>query len=342
MEHAAASIAPIAADVQETLETALSQTGTIREVVEDAARNDLRDVFFVGCGGSLYAAYPAQFTLDSRSAATSSFAMTSSEFIYRAAPRLGKHSLVVLGSHSGRTPETLEALRTAEATGASVAVITATSTSPLAEAAPSAFTYESSTTVWPPKQILFLQFAYAVLDVVDGIGSDPAQAGLAALSDALVPTISGQDRSLAAIAGQFKDEPITYVVAAGPNYGAASAFSMCYLQEMQWMHSAAINAGEFLHGALEVVTEDTPMIMLLGEDATRPMTQRALDFARRFSTKAVVIDSMACPLSELDALERSEVAPIVLGALTTRLAQHYAAIRNHPLDQRRYMDRVSY
>ena len=86
----------------------------------------------------------------------------------------------------------------------------------------------------------------------------------------------------ATIARELRDAPVIYVIGAGPNHGIAYCLAMCYLQEMQWKDAASFDAAEFLHGAMEVVTEDTAVIQYLGEEATRPIDERAKAFLERY------------------------------------------------------------
>jgi fructoselysine 6-phosphate deglycase len=143
-------------------------------------------------------------------------------------------------------------------------------------------------------------------------------------------------------AARFKDEPLIYVLGAGPNYGTAYAFAMCYLQEMQWMHAASVNAAEFFHGAFEIVERSTPIIVLLGEDASRPIAERALRFAQRYSGKVVTIDTQELSLPGIPGQFRGLLSPLALSAVTSRLAAHFAAVRDHSLETRRYMFKVEY
>jgi fructoselysine 6-phosphate deglycase len=132
------------------------------------------------------------------------------------------------------------------------------------------------------------------------------------------------------------------VLGAGPNYGPAASLAMCYLQEMQWLDAAAINAGEFFHGAFEVVTETTPVILLLGEDATRPMAERAQRFLDTYAKRAVYIDSRDFSLPGIATELRGYFTPAVFYSIAGRLAAHYAALRGHDLKIRRYMFKVEY
>jgi len=56
----------------------------------------------------------------------------------------------------------------------------------------------------------------------------------------------------------------------------------------------------------------------------------------------VTIDTKDNELAGIAARYRGLVSPLVLSATTTRLAAHFAAVRNHDLDTRRYMFKVEY
>jgi fructoselysine-6-P-deglycase FrlB-like protein len=343
-----AEVKPVASDFEETIRFANAQRGRIREVARHAADRGLDNVWLVGCGGSHYAQSAAHYTLTQRGRHLTSFRMNSNEFNHAHPAHLGPDSLVVVGSHSGKTPETLQAIDTARSAGAQMIVgMTRSLESPLAEklGADSAFTYESRDTVWEPKQTYFGLLANELLNAYgdqSDEATETAAAGYLALPGALRRAIDEQDEASHAIAVALAGEPITYVLGAGPSEDIARCLSMCYFQEMQWMHSAAFNAGEFFHGAFEVVTENTPVIVFLGEDTSRPVAERAARFVEKYSKKSFLIDSADLELTGVPAEVRPEVAPIALGTLVSRLAQHYEAITGHSLDTRRYMNKVDY
>jgi fructoselysine 6-phosphate deglycase len=132
------------------------------------------------------------------------------------------------------------------------------------------------------------------------------------------------------------------VLGSGPNSGWAYGLAMCYLQEMQWKHAAAYDSGEFFQGAFEMVNDEVPVILLLGEDASRPMGERAKAFLDKYTTKAHVVDTAALSLPGVPRPMRGDVSPLALRAVIGRLAKHYESVRGHDLDQRHYMFRVEY
>jgi len=117
---------------------------------------------------------------------------------------------------------------------------------------------------------------------------------------------------------------------------------MCFLQEMQWKHAAGFNSGEFFQGAFEVIDNDSAVILWLGEDASRPMGERALAFLDTYAGRARTIDVADLELPGVPAAVRPIVSPLVVGALANRLAQRYEHVRNHSLENRHYMFKVEY
>lgn len=103
-----------------------------------------------------------------------------------------------------------------------------------------------------------------------------------------------------------------------------------------------LQRGEFFHGAFEVVTGDVPVILFAGEDATRPMAERALKFLKQYTSKVFFVDSRELSLPGVPEAVRGEVAPIALGAIVSRLAKHFESVRGHDLELRRYMFKVEY
>jgi fructoselysine-6-phosphate deglycase len=337
------TVKPIQYDFVETVKGAIAQRERAFDLTRRAAERGVDNVFFVGCGGSLCAAYPVQFLVDTVAGNLSVFQYTSSEFNFRQPRQLGSRSVVVVGSHTGTTKETVAAISTARNAGAVVFGVTRDPHSPLALAVDEAFTYGSELTVVPSKQILFANIAHGLIQATGTQeDNDLLTAAYNALPEALLQAMIEQETRSHEIADSLKDERVIYVLGSGPNEGVARSLSMCYLQEMQWIHSGAFNSGEFFHGAFEVINEDVPVILFAGEDSTRPMAERALDFLNKYTEKVHFIDSKTLSLPDVPAEARAEIAPIALGSVVTRLAKHFEAVTGHDLTLRRYMGKVEY
>lgn len=334
---------PVHEDFVETLSGSLAQRGRANEIAAELVARGVDNLYFVGCGGSLLATYPMQFEFDTRSSRVPAFSFTSNEFNLRRPRQLGERSVVVVASHTGGTRETVRAITVAREAGATVLGVTRSASSALGGAVDHVFTYGSEHTVWEAKQILLANIGWGLLEALgDAPGRATVDAAYDALPQAILSAHEEQDPRSHDIADRLKDEPIIYVLGAGPVEGLARCLSMCYLQEMQWMHSGAFNAGEFFHGAFEVVVDDVPVIVFAGEDATRPMAERAVDFLSKYTSKLHVVDSTQLTLPGVDASARGEVAPIVLGSIVSRMAKHFENVRGHDLNLRRYMTKVEY
>jgi fructoselysine 6-phosphate deglycase len=336
----------VASDLEPTISRALAQRARVSSVVAGAASGGIKTVFFVGCGGSLYASAPIGDVIAAKGRSVVACRMDSNEFVYGPPAALGPDSLVVVGSHTGTTPETIKAIEVARAGGArAVLAVTMDPDSPLATAADHAFTYGSKKTVWEPKQIYLAQIGHGVLLA----GGDESQAEHDAALDAygglagsVLDAIAQLDDYFTELATALAGEPVIYVLGAGPAEDVARCLSMCYLQEMQWLHSAAFNAGEFFHGAFEMVTDQTGVILFLGQDHSRPIAERARTFLDKYARRAWTVDLADLALPGIPDAHRGEVGPLVLGALASRIAQHFEAVTGHDLNTRRYMFKVEY
>ena len=324
---------PIDVDTVDKLTAAVGERAAIAKAIEPLVGSGLRNVYFVGAGGSIICSYPAHYVLQQHGSIPA-FQVQSDE-LNSSVPRLmGPGSLVVLASYTGKTKETVQAAHTAKATGATV-IAAAKEGSPLAEAADVAFAGKSD--------VFELLVAYAVLEAVGtDLDSAAVQATLDALPSAVLSAVQESETLLADIANEFKDEPITYVLGSGPCYGWAYGLAMCFLQEMQWKHAVAFNTGEFFQGAFEMVDDDTAVLLWLGDDATRPMAERGKRFLETYDKKARYVDVRDLTLPGIPADFRGDVSGIVVGALANRLAQHYESLRGHDLEQRHYMFKVDY
>ena len=89
-----------------------------------AEHGEITEVYWVACGGSLIDLYPSHFMMTVESAKTSSGWHTAKEFLVATPKKLGKHSMVVMCSHSGNTKEAVDAAVLAYERGAAVVTLT--------------------------------------------------------------------------------------------------------------------------------------------------------------------------------------------------------------------------
>jgi fructoselysine 6-phosphate deglycase len=333
---------PVAIDLRTAILTAIAHIPEADALSDRLLQRRLRSVFIVGCGGSLSAAYPAHYYLESRSTSFSAAVLSSMEFYYRRPRLLDRHSLLIAISDSGATQETLDAAGLAHAAGAYVVAITRHPQSPLARLADVSFSYEGAGFVNVARTSLVSLVALCLLDGGRASVGRSWRDAWQGLPDVVESVMQEAEPYCRDVALRLRDAPITYVVAAGPSYGVGYDLAMCHLQEEQWMHSSLIDAGEFFHGALEVVTDQTAIVVILDEANTRPLSERVREFAIAHSGNRVMIDSKIFAMPGIDQAWRGDVSPVVLTAISARIAAQLATVRNHSSDIRRYMNLIAY
>ena len=334
-------VAPVRAvpeDFEARIEAALATRPQIEDLVGRAVETGLDNIFLVGCGGSLFGFGALRVLLD-RSPAPA-FTVNADELRTRRPAALGPRSFVVISSTNGGTAETARAAELAREVGATVVGVTQDPTSVVGRACPELVLHEGI----EAKQVVLALIGWSLLDALDAApGHAEAMTALEAAPGAFRAAISETDDRLDRIAEALHAEPVVYVVGSGALESAADTLAMCYLQEMQWKHAVSVGSGEFLHGPFEMVTEDLPVIVLTGEDPTRPMGERVISFLERYSGKVHVVDGAALSLPGVPEPMRPFVGTLVVASTVVgRLAEHFEAWSGHSLKERRYMWKVQY
>lgn len=306
----------------------------VAEIVRGWLGRGLDHLYLVGCGGSFATTLPPKWLLD-RFSTLPVDRYSGWEFVTRAPARLNECSAVVLGSHSGTTEELLLAHDLATERGASVVVLSQPNT-PLQKKAADALTYSSPASNLS-KLLLGYLLASEILRQRDrSPESESLRDGLLQLPDAVDAVRIDTEARSRQLAAELRDAELYYVVGAGPLAGLAYQFAICNLIEMQWVDAVSLNAAEFQHGPLEIVQPGLPMIFLLGLDETRSVTERALNFARRFGARTIVFDH-----AEMPGIH-PYLAPFGLHLPLQWFNWYLGMERNHIISQRRYMGKVVY
>lgn len=309
----------------------------------DFARQGIRRVFLVGCGAPNREMGAIKYFLD-RDIKTVEFHLYfPAEFIYQAPAKLDANSLVILASHSGTTPEVLQAAEFVKPYGCKVAAVTQTEDSPLAQAVPGTLCYGKSDHGYMAKFIVLMALLAGFAKEAEGWKlADKVLKDLEALPEVLFETAVANDKRAIEEARLYHEDDYFMVLGSGPCYAAAYVTGVCVMMEMQWMHTFTGEAAEFFHGPFEVVLPDVPVMVYVGEDESRPIAERVIRFCKKFTERLIVYDSKDFEMRGIDKEVRPIFAPFVLEAATGRLMEHLAVWHNHPLSTRRYMWKFEY
>ncbi|MDQ0247023.1 fructoselysine 6-phosphate deglycase [Bacillus fengqiuensis] len=317
----------------------------VQKVLDVLKEREIERVFFAACGGSSSLMYASKYVLDRESETIDSDLYSSNEFVHRNPRKLNEKALVILCSHYGKTPETVEAARFAREKGALTVSLTFAPDSPLAQVSEHVIVYQDGkeTNYVNEAPAVMLELVFGLLSIKEG--NEKFQDIVASLEN-LRPILEiEKQKSLVKakeFASSYKDEKVIYTMGSGANYGIAYWFAICLLMEMQWIHSHAIHAGEYFHGPFEILDKDVPVIQLLGLDETRPLEERSLAFTQKYGERLIVLDAKDFDLTGVAESVKGYIAPLVLQAVLRQYAEELAEARNHPLSTRRYMWKVPY
>ena len=327
---------------QEMLKKGLAEQPRIEEIVEQVLRNELKNIFLVGCGGSLACMYPCKYILETNSQLPV-YIYNAGEFNTIRPVQFNQNSLLVLSSYSGKTPETVAAANYAGAIGATTIGFTGEGDSPLGQAVDYVFTNQAETGVTASKIVLLYQIVFNLIKRTDNFQQyDQIMAALATLPESLVQIKQQVEERARQFAKDYQDQQFFMILGAGPCWGETYSYATCILEEMQWIPAQPVHAGEFFHGSFEIVRDDTNIIIFKGEDKSRPVTERAETFSKKYSQRVTVIDTKDYELPGVPAELRGYLSPLVLSAVMDLFSHYLATARNHPLSTRKYMGKVDY
>ena len=315
----------------------------IDELIRAKLRDGAKSVVFLGAGGAGILMEPAYdlLRLDSTFPA---FLERPAELVRTGSTRIDESSIVVIPSLSGTTGESIAVLDVARAAGATIVTLTGDPSSPLAVAGDATFTVEAADDT--SSETFFVQSLLIALSIMNARGERDDYSTiveeLAALPQALLEAKRTFEPRAERLAEQLQGIEYQLITAAGNAWAEAWYFGMCILEEMQWIRTRPIHAADFFHGTLELVEKGVDVLILKGEDASRPVVERVERFAPRVTNRLVVIDTKDFALAGISDGTRSLVSPVVLATVLERLSAHLEIARRHPLVTRRYYRRLDY
>ena len=312
----------------------------IERIARDIAAVPSPTVYFVACGASLAAFQGANYLLDRFTTVTSTVC-TGWEFLSRAPLAVDERAFVFVMSYSGQTPEVVQAKEWAQARGARVIAISNTTQTPLAQGLPDVLDYQSKAVYTAPLAIAYLLSAYIMRARGESVATAREIIGELSRLPRKVATVIEQTRDGArSLAAQCADASVFYVLGAGPLYGLAYKLSLSVVIENLWLDAVPVNAGEFYHGPIEIVSPQSAgqdkrvFLHLVGADASRTVSEQAIAFCRQKGARQIIFDVKDYP--DFGALS----APFALFAPTEWFIMYMAARKNHDVDERRYMGKI--
>jgi fructoselysine-6-P-deglycase FrlB-like protein len=317
----------------------------IHEVIGNIYKDRrIKTVNFVGCGGSLACFYAPYYYIKRESDTISTSYTTSNEFVHDTPKFINEHSIVVVASRGGNTPETIEAAMTARELGALVIGLTYKENTELERNVDYIvqFNGDDDAIIEENKDVYALKIAYEALHFAGNNDTyDQMCEATNKLNDIIVKAKKEIIPEAVKFSIDFNDDNIVYTIGSGTAWAIAYQETVCTFLESQWINSGTIHSGEFFHGPFEITDPDTAFFMMMSTGATRELDERAIRFLKKYNKHFAVIDGKQYGMDDLgkvsgyyDALFCSSV----VGVYNKLLAD----MRNHPLNKRKYMWKFDY
>lgn len=325
------------AKVRQDHQNGVDMIPEVEKVVDQICDEGYDNIFLFGIGGTLLYAGQIMHTAKQLGCSLPLYLENATDFLYEGNKKFTKNSVVVIASLSGNTIEVEAAIDKAHEVGARVIGYVEVTESPLAKKVDHLVTTVGGEYYWWYTVVLRFMKNAGEFDAYDKLTSQMKN-----LPDAVVQIYKDADEEMKNYAEKYCDEPITYLVGSGNLEDWAVCYGMCIMEEMQWMRTRPISAANFFHGTLEVIERDIPVILIKGEDKTRPEMDRVEKFVNRVSAKVTVFDTKKFALPGIDEEFRGVLSPIVMRSAFMRLNVHLEHCRRHPIDIRRYYKALKY
>ncbi|GIP23761.1 SIS domain-containing protein [Paenibacillus sp. J22TS3] len=315
------------------------------QTINKQTENGISEVYLVACGGSLVDMYPSKYFLDSEARKIVGGLYTANEFVHALPKRLNKDSVVIVCSHGGNTPESVEAAKTAKEQGAHTIGLTHNREAALLKYSDHSFIYEwgEESDVKNNPMAIIMELTVEILNTTEGYAAYEAfQSGLNKIGGIINSGKLLVAERAQAFADKYKNEDLFYILSSGASYGHAYGFAICSLMEMQWLNASSIHSGEYFHGPFEVTDKETPFILLMNEGRTRALDERARIFLNQYAGKVEIVDAKELGINTIADEVVEFFNPVLFYSILCVYRETLAEVRNHPLETRRYMGKVAY
>lgn len=253
--------------------------------------------------------------------------------------RISDKTVAFLTSKSGDTAETLEAAKWLKERGVRLFAAIGKDNSALEAICDDAVVYGEGR----PQELVFYLLIGRILWRAGAFEAYPRFADeLKNLAYALAQVRKQADAPCMAYAKAYCKEPYNIWIGSGDLWPTAYSYSMCVLEESQWIRTKSVSSPEFFHGTLELLEDDVCTTLLLTEGPTRAQDERVREFAKRHTKKLTCFDTKEYALPGISDEFRPLLSPVVMAAILQRISKNIEVITDHSLDIRRYYRKENY
>ncbi|MFD1451440.1 SIS domain-containing protein [Oceanobacillus sojae] len=321
----------------ESVSGAIALKNEIEHIIDEVYDRGFDNIYYLGIGGT-YASSMQAVTYINGKSSLPVFVQHAAEYYTTGNKRLTEKSIVILSSVTGSTQEVVKAIKMIKELGSTIIAFVDEPNTPLAEMGDYVISYPGN------EQLKFFmaadRFMYSNGEFPD------YEAYYKELEEhlavALVEVEKSADNFGFEFAEKHRHDAMHYFIGAGNQWGAVYSYAMCYWEEQSWLRSKSIHAAEFLHGTLEIVDENTPVTLFIGEDEQRELAERVGNLLPRICGNYTIIDSKDYELPGISDKYRGRLSYFIMHAVTQRIDAHVEKLNCHPLEIRRYYRQFEY
>ncbi len=321
----------------ESVSGAIALKNEIEHIIDEVYDRGFDNIYYLGIGGT-YASSMQAVTYINGKSSLPVFVQHAAEYYTTGNKRLTEKSIVILSSVTGSTQEVVKAIKMIKELGSTIIAFVDEPNTPLAEMGDYVISYPGN------EQLKYFmaadRFMYRNGEFPD------YEAYYKELEEhlavALVEVEKSADKFGFEFAEKHRHDAMHYFIGAGNQWGAVYSYAMCYWEEQSWLRSKSIHAAEFLHGTLEIVDENTPVTLFIGEDEQRELAERVGNLLPRICGNYTIIDSKDYELPGISDKYRGRLSYFIMHAVTQRIDAHVEKLNCHPLEIRRYYRQFDY
>lgn len=321
---------------------AINQRHKIEAIAEQINNRGIENIFFAGSGGSITTLMAFSHLIKQYSSLPV-YAEEAAELLVASYKQLTKHSLVIIMAKTGTMVETVELSRYCQQNKIPSLGFVIYDNTPVANQVDYKIMISEEDSV-----ARYMPIYYFVFNLLYRRNEFPNYEkfvdNIEKLPTALGEVVDDFDESAKTFAKKYCNEQFQLYLYSSANMGEALKYSADIAEELFRHKTQLMHTAEFFHGCFEIADNETPIILLMSEDGSRRLDERALRFLKQYAPeKLTVIDPKKFVLSGIDKEFRPILTPIIINlCLTEMITPYMKEETGRSLETRRYYGIVSY
>ena len=289
----------------------LSVPDGLPPIAQQLKQGELKRVVLTGMGSSFHALYPLHLFLTSRGCTT--VLTETSELVHYLPQLFDPQTLIIAVSQSGNSAEIVRLL---EKNGARAKIIAVTNTAdgPLASRADAVFLTRAGQefSVSCKTYVTALRQLGALLCSAD---FEQTHSELAQAAAAVEAYLRSWREHVIELAACLEGVRHLFLVGRGGSLAAVGAGALI-VKESSQCHAEGMSSAAFRHGPLEMLSEETFVVVFAGDEGTRALNTKLLEDVRREGGRAELIGvngelpSLQIPAAPQSVLPILEILPV--------------------------------